>query len=120
MKIFEQNGKVNFVDDANVFVGFDYQQDCCESFGWSLTNEPPKALEVGPHGIDPTGYNFDTAFFDDRVPESCYVEDGGLAIFRLTRGETAIYLTLWNSHNGYYGHGFEMTLNGQNIRNGCL
>jgi len=24
MKTFERNGKVNFVDDYNVFVGFDY------------------------------------------------------------------------------------------------
>jgi len=27
MKIFEKDGKVNFVDDNNVLVGFDYSQE---------------------------------------------------------------------------------------------
>ena len=28
MKIFERDGKINFVDDNNVFVGFDYSRSC--------------------------------------------------------------------------------------------
>ena len=34
MKIFEDNIKVNFVDENNVFVGYDMRQSCCEQAGY--------------------------------------------------------------------------------------
>ena len=120
MKIFEKDGKINFVDDRNVFVGFDHQQSCCEDFGWSITPERPKELEGGNPEMDVTGYVFDPDFFEDSLPGDVYTEDGGVAVFRMVRGGDQLFLTLWNFHNGYYGHGFAMETNGETVRSGCL
>ncbi len=120
MKTFEKDGKTNFVDDKNVFVGFDNGQSCCESFGWSLTRKLPTKLEESQNEIDPEGFNFDTGFFEETVPEGESLDCGGVATFRLTRGEEEIFLTLWNSHNGYYSHGFDMREGANVIREGSL
>lgn len=119
MRIFEKDGKVNFVDERDTFVGFDYSQGCCECFGWMLSWTRPTAFVDGANGIDPEGYYFDRSFFEDALP-GVYTEDGGVAVFRLTDGTNEVFLTLWNSHNGYYGHGFEVKHGGEVVRSGCL
>jgi len=119
MKIFEKDGKVNFVDDNNVLVGFDYLQDCCESFGWSLNRTFPTQCAEGANGIEPDGFQFDRQYCKTEVP-GVDVEDGGAVVFRLTKGEDEIFLMLWNSHNGYYGHGFDMTCGDERLYDGCL
>jgi hypothetical protein len=115
MKIFETDYKVNFVDDANVLVGFDNDQKCYERFGYFLSRNIPSEIEADE--IDPEGFNFDTAFFRQIGPdETSFCDDcGGLVTFRLTKGTEEIFLTLYNSHNGYYSHGFEMTVGGTKI-----
>lgn len=120
MKIFERDGKINFVDERNVFVGFDYSEYCCESFGWSITPERPNELVCGDTEMDVTGYVFDPSFFEDHLLGDFDLDDGGVAVFRLVRGEDQRFLTLWNMHNGYYGHGFEMETNGETVRSGYL
>lgn len=140
MKTFEQDGKINFVDDNNVFVGFDYQQDCCESFGYYLTKEIPQRPAGdkyedrywSPTGLtltdkDTKGYRFDTTFFKRLTNEEMYTEDGGAVCFRLTKtdnraknGVLELFLTLYNSHNGYYGHGFTVTVGGVPLHEGYL
>lgn len=119
MKIFEKDGKVNFVDDNNVLVGFDYSQDCCESFGWSLNRTFPTECAEGENGIEPDGFQFDREYCTTEVP-GVDVEDGGAVVFRLLKGEEEIFLMLWNSHNGYYGHGFDMTCGDERLHDGCL
>ena len=116
MKIFERDGKVNFVDDNNVFVGFDYYQTCCENFGWCLTREFPEKLQGGESGIDPAGFQFDTDYFEIER-EGDY---GGAAIFRLTKDKEEIFLMLWNDHNGFYAHGFEMKSGDKELRGDWL
>ena len=37
IKIFEKDGKTNFVDDRNLVVGYSTERDCCEDFGWFIT-----------------------------------------------------------------------------------
>lgn len=109
MKVFERGRKINFVDDNNVLVGFDYHQSCCEDFGWQLTRAFPTACgEEGDQGIDPDGFQFDTTYFVLGVP-GVDSRDGCEVVFRLTKATEEIFLTLWNHHNGYYSHGFEMT-----------
>ena len=136
MKIFERDGKVNFVDDNNVFVGFDYEKHCCENFGWCLTREFPEKLQEGENGIDPAGFQFDTAYFEQRFPmtdwevssetilknesERDLYEYGGAAIFRLTKDKEEIFLLLWNDHNGFYAHGFEMKSGDEKLRGDWL
>ena len=113
MKIFERDEKINFVDDYNVFVGFDYSPCCCEHYGWTITKECPTndidltKLVTDPH-LDFSLYRFDTTFYKIVINElSC--DTGVGAIFRLINGNIEeLFLTLWNYHNGYYTHGFEM------------
>ena len=39
MKIFDGDfDKVNFVDENNVFVGYDLLQDCCEDANWFIAD----------------------------------------------------------------------------------
>ena len=119
MKIFERDGKINFVDDNNVFVGFDYSQDCCEYFGWSLTREFPIDFWKGENGINPDGYRFDREYFKNEVP-GMDVDAGGAVVFRLVKEEDQIFLTLWNCHNGYYRHGFSMECGEESLHAGCI
>ena len=34
MKVFDRDGKINFVDKNNVVLGYDMNQDCCENANW--------------------------------------------------------------------------------------
>lgn len=135
MKIFDRDGKINFVDDNNVFVGFDNHQDCCESFGYYLTKEIPQRpagedhnarYEYKPNDLSLTdeeinGYLFDPTFFKQLSNEELYTEDGGAVCFRLTKSDKSeLFLTLYNCHNGYYGHGFTMDIGGVRVHEGCL
>jgi len=117
MKYFESaNGiyheKHNFVDEHNVFVGYDSTHDCCEHADWFLSPEPKlefDAYEDTDKELDWENWEFDTTWkVVEAEPE--HLEYGGVAIFRLRRndgGSSRMYLHLFNSQNGYYGHGFE-------------
>ena len=118
MKIFERGGKINFVDENNVFVGFDNNQNCCEDFGYSISLDFPKELIRGTRGLNLDGFVFDVNFYE-RASE-LNVEGGGTAVFRLTKGFDQAFLLLWNSHNGYYSHGFTMENEGAKIHAGSL
>ena len=120
MKIFQQDYKINFVDDNNVFVGFDNYQSCCEHFGWMLSRELPNHLSDGQIEIEPDNFQFDTEFFREEIPCKQDMDCGGVAVFRLVKGDEEIFLTLWNAHNGYYGHGFSMECGKEQLRYGCL
>lgn len=116
--------KINFVDENNVLVGFDYSHQCCESFGWYIKEEinleDTKSC-VSDVDIDKQleGWVFDPKFYQEQN-----VEDGwhnkGLAIFRLINGDKEQYLHLYNTHNGYYCHGFEFCKDEVVLRKGCL
>jgi hypothetical protein len=120
MKIFNKDGKINFIDDNNVFVGFDYKASCCETFGWALSRDFPTHAKEGCHGIDPDGFQFDTRYFYCDSKPDWYLDKGGIAVFKLKKEDEVIYLTLWNSHNGYYSHGFEMIDDELTVREGRL
>ena len=118
MKIFETGGKINFVDDKNLFVGFDFEQDCCESFGFFIRDTQEADIPENWPSVDIndySGYNFDPAFF----AETGY--DGtSLAIFKLKKGRKVKYLHIFNCHNGWYAHGFQFCNGETVIREGNL
>ena len=120
MKIFERDEKANFVDDNNVLVGFDNWQLCCESFGYFLSRKVPTKIDEGAEDINTDGFNFDTSFFREVPPAEECLDAGGMAVFRLTKGAEEIFLTLHNTHNGYYSHGFSMDVGGKRIFGGGL
>lgn len=126
MRIFETDTyphKINFVDDNNTFVGFDFESNCCECFNYWISKVRPVfgsdeyLREIEIEGANFPGFNFDTSFVHD--PE-CGDEEGAVT-FRLTNeaGEE-LFLTLTNHHNGYYSHGFEMKKDGSVIHEGSL
>ena len=108
---------VNWIDANNRFVGFDAFHNCCEFFGWYVSESPdePESLDepdrhdIGD-GMDP--YCFDPDGFREAA---CSI------IARLTApGMPDKYLHVFNHHNGYYAHGFEFGVKGGNVTKGAL
>lgn len=111
MKIFNDqkswNSKVNFVDDNNVFVGYDMAQNCCEYADWFIADQPqekiPDPLPICEEELP--GWNFDPDWFRQSNIYAEY-DQGGVVIFRLIKDGAEKFLHLFNCHNGYYSHGF--------------
>lgn len=109
---FERDGKYNFVDSNNVLVGFDAVEQCCETFGWVVSDAPvydritTETRGCRPDALD--GYAFDPDWF-----RADLYGEGGSVMFRLfSRTGPDKFLVLYNHHNGYYSHGFSMVLPG--------
>lgn len=121
MKIFDRDGKINFVDDNNVFVGFDFQSCCCENFGYLINATPPTNTEESLPDSALDGFQFDPSFIaTEGVQLSERDDGGGSVVFKLTKCGEVLYLTLYNHHNGYYGHGFEFGRDGKATESGYL
>ena len=128
MRIFEDGEnwgrRINFVDDNNVLVGYDWESQCCEGFDYLLSYTPgPRDEDTD---IDHEGYNFDVAYdedSDDKAPteDKDEYDYGNDVTFRLSKEDKPyIYLVLTNSHNGYYSHGFDMKKDDKIIQSGAL
>ena len=119
MRIFEKDGKTNFVDTQDVYVGLDAYQSCCESFGHYFSHGATKEDEEIETPENLEEMIFDVEFFEERDGH----DQGGEAVFRLFNPhqvEPVIYLVLFNHHNGYYSHGFEMQVGGTVVQSGAL
>ena len=86
-------------------------QDCCEDFGWLLTRDIPKSRdheEVPVPDCNNNDYVFDVGYCNtSTITED--LECGDSVTFKLyskSNKEDILYLTFYNAHNGYYGHGF--------------
>jgi hypothetical protein len=122
MKVFEKGDKVNFVDENNVFLGYDLSQDCCENAGYLITKTIPNKLEANDEILNTDAYNFDTKFQGEALMGED-LDSGGSRCFRLISKEDTndhIFVTIYNSHNGYYGHGFEFKIRGEEKDGGYL
>jgi hypothetical protein len=135
MKIFEDQknergwgSKTNFVDDRNVVVGYDMEQDCCEHAGWFMAPNKPDACDPDTESKQPDDtepYRFDPEFFE-KLPSAksgTYpaLDSGAAVLFRLVAdGLPDWWLVLFNAHNGYYGHGFTVTIGGVETRSDSL
>ena len=121
VKFFDRKGKFNWVDENNVVVGFDSSSLCCESFGYfySKVSNPTEAERIDEMTARQLeDYHFDTSFFEDGDVGG---DVGGTATFKMVNSDgEALYLTVHNSHNGYYSHGFDMFQNGLKIHAGDL
>lgn len=110
MLIKDEGRKVNFIDENDVFVGYDMMQSCCEYADWAIFDEPnldfdPYAVELN-QDTDVEGYIFDVSYFDDNS-HRC-----GVSFKLVHEFKNDLYLYLFNDHNGYYSHGFEATVGG--------
>lgn len=128
MKIFKEeesswDAKVNFVDGNNVFVGYDTDQCCCEHADWfiadTITSYSYDSYRDSKEVPCVEDYVFDKDFFQEI--ESVDLDEGGMVAFRLiAKDKPDLYLHLFNCHNGFYGHGFEVKHGGEIVKSGCL
>ena len=111
----ENSARTNFIDENDVFVGFDTYQDCCEHAGWFISDEREaysdgySTIELrlstveGTRDFDVTGYVFDTSEPEDIKGNDIY--EGTQLEFRLTKeGSKDLFLNIFNAQNGYYSH----------------
>lgn len=128
MKVFNETKygeRINFVDENNVFIGFDYFQSCCEDFGYAITKTCPKTFkeietleEIPDDSI--SEYVFDTSFEHFPTGSDSWNEENCATFRAVDKNLNEIFITIWNAHNGYYSHGYEFK-NGENlIREGSL
>jgi hypothetical protein len=108
MKIFDKNGKINFVDRNNVLVGFGYDQSCCEHFGHFFSNDENLVYrgngspEENHQLNDVADYVFDKTYH-------AFSGDYGMRFRLVADGAPDLFLTVFNDHNGYYAHGLDMS-----------
>lgn len=129
MKIFLKKDdwsiyKVNFADSKNVFVGYDFYQCCCESYGWFISDEingSCRSDDFEKLNEELRDYIFDKDYHEI-ISGSDHDDyyDNLIAVFKLVNGDKIKYLHLWNKHNGYYSHGFHMDDDGVTIHSGRL
>lgn len=117
---------LNFVDDRNRLVGYEYEQQCCEDFGYVFIKSGPdidvdeicNSGESG-YGRDVSKYkavespDLSNAYFAEEQP---LIEDGK---FRIEGCAECDWLVLFNYHNGYYSHGFKFKV-GDDVTDGVL
>lgn len=101
------SSSINFIDDRDNFVGFDDNQQCCEQFGWYIARVATDDSQVAELSeAELVDYRFDTTFVDN-------YDFDEVVVFRLVSDNGGVaYLHLYNSHNGYYSHGWESTMDG--------
>jgi hypothetical protein len=128
MKIFDRDNKINFVDDNNVLLGYDMDQCCCEFADWFVTDKKVERELTGNElrdrvtGQQPSelpGFIFDTEYFAEIHASGC-LDEGGMVVFRVVNGTEEKFIHLFNCHNGYYSHGFTISVAGRSIRDGSL
>lgn len=119
MKKFDKDDKINFVDENNVFVGYDLSQGCCEHADWFISDKEEDTTSDKAEKHDISTYVFDTKYFAEVVSKD--VDEGGMVRFKLVSSDKPdLFLHLFNHHNGYYSHGFEATIEGEKWKDGYL
>jgi hypothetical protein len=132
MKIFIKTGvapdSINFVDEENRVIGWNAEQICCENHSARLTATMP-TLEGNSVKITNAVLDFNAlenttmdlpSFRID--PEFCK-RMHGTVVFRLVNEQEdtdELFVVLENYHNGYYSHGFSLSIEGEKKFSGLL
>jgi len=111
MKIFNSENsfedKVNFVDENNIFIGYDLKQQCCEQAYYYITDEIIKPEVFNRKNIK--DYSENNEILKDYIFD---IENGitdiadGIVIKLTSEGKKDLFLHLYNIHNGYYAHSY--------------
>ena len=128
MRCFKNNDRVNFVDGNNMFVGFDNLRSCCESFGYVFSDNLPTEFKCENLGganecetlDDLERWSFDTTKMPIDLPAADGHIGGGVAVKIIRDDGESKYLILYNFHNGYYSHGFEIKKGAMKIVDGSI
>lgn len=128
MKIFLNEAswgeKLNIIDENNVLVGYDFSGQCCEHYGFYVLDQPENFSDaVNQEGSieslneELKDYKFDPSFHETKSEGY----EGCIGVFRaVCEGKPDKFICLFNYHNGYYGHGFDMSQGETILFKGCL
>lgn len=122
IRVSQDEHRVNFIDENDVFVGYCNYTSCCEKFWWDIFDHKPRREYISSHPEtypedDIEGYVFDTNFFVEDSAD----EYTNFVVFRMVaKGKPNKYLVLANSHNGYYAHGFTASIGDRHWQSGSL
>ena len=117
IKFFDQDYRWNWVDSNNNFVGYSNDADCCERYGYHLVDLKNKIILDQDSFLQDSNLVWDTSWIDSDFNVSNLegindldfsFDDDELEIktFKVKNADN-VYLVLYNSHNGYYSHGWE-------------
>lgn len=106
MKIFKPensfDGKINFIDKNNIYVGYDLDIDCCEYPFYYFSESSEFQEDVTENEDD---FNIEDYYFTLNIKEIDGYIEGGIAQLELMNDKKEkLYLYLVNHHNGYYWH----------------
>ncbi len=113
-KIFESIRRINFVDKNNVLVGYEYERDCCEMFGYYISDvyenevfdiKNTSNVITDEKIIEEIKQDFNTRNGIFVRKDSCS-EEFRYKVFNLTNKKQ---LVIYNAHNGFYHHGFDIS-----------
>ena len=111
----------NIVDENNVFLGWDNEKCCCESFEVNANYESGDLIDVKKI---PKSYVFDVFYIKRIECKSSGDERDNTVEFKLydeKYKEDDIFIRISNCHNGFYSHGFEFgIINGETIESGSI
>lgn len=88
-------------DVQTIRVGISDGQDCCEVYGYLITNDDIEDfIGAGLIEISIT----DTALNNKKIEELEYLDCGGAMFVNFETTEGLLQFVAYNAHNGYYGH----------------
>ncbi len=114
-KIFESIDRINFVDKNNVLVGYEYESQCCEIFGYFISEDYEDEVFDIENCIDNT--ITDKSIINAMKDRGFVFEDNNIyqnkgkfhkvtyKVFNLTNKKQ---LVIYNIHGGWYLHGFNL------------
>jgi len=120
MKLFEKTAdsgwgnRLNLIDKNNVFVGYDYEYQCCEEFGYEFRDEDNNKIDL------PNLEAFEFTLKHNPIDIKEISDDGDSEYgFEITDGENKLWFVIYNYHNGYYNHGFSFEANAGHVIIAC-
>lgn len=130
IKIFDRTtsfpNKVNFIDEYNNLIGFSMEADCCADFGWYIEGTDLRGDSKNKGGkFVLQGYCFDIQSL--QILKYQNSEDEGREVNIKLRGIDrslgyfnprylpVLILHIFNKHNGYYSHGFNLKIDDERM-----
>lgn len=121
LKIEEINGSIGgfkiTTTEQEIDIVIDNTSQCCEHFGY-IASEDDISEYIGSEliGISVVEYNESSGYHKKLIGYEDYGVDEGNAYFvDLKTNKGTLVFSVYNSHNGYYGHSVEIKSNKFNI-----
>lgn len=100
--------KIYLENDSFIFLGIDNGQSCCENWGYYITHDDCDDLSsfIGAEILNydqlKDSLNYGSNYKDGLEEYSC--DAGGTMYVNIKTSRGLLQLTVYNDHNGYYGH----------------